>query len=81
MTMLVQPQFRVWTGCLNSVQVEYIEQDGIITTKATQKNADWGLARLSSKEPGTTTYTYDDSAGAGTCAYIVDTGIDITHPV
>ncbi|KAK6063882.1 serine protease precursor [Seiridium cupressi] len=60
--------------------VDYIEQDGIVTIKATQKNADWGLARLSSKTPGSTTYTYDDSAGSGTCAYIVDTGIDITHP-
>lgn len=51
-----------------------------MTTKATQENADWGLARLSNNEPGSTTYTYDDSAGDGTCAYIIDTGIDTTHP-
>ncbi|KAK7946143.1 peptidase S8/S53 domain-containing protein [Apiospora aurea] len=60
--------------------VEYIEQDAIMTIKATQRNADWGLARMSSKKAGSTTYTYDDSAGEGTCAYIVDTGIDIEHP-
>lgn len=66
---------------LTSLQVEYIEQDAIMTIKATQSNADWGLARLSSSKPGATTYVYDESAGEGTCAYIVDTGIDIEHPV
>lgn len=60
--------------------VDYIEQDAIVTITASQQNADWGLARLSSKKAGSTTYTYDDSAGAGTCAYVVDTGIDVQHP-
>ncbi|KAI0127602.1 subtilase [Xylariales sp. AK1849] len=64
----------------NDDSIDYIEQDAIMTIKATQKNADWGLARLSNSQPGSTTYTYDASAGEGTCAYIVDTGIDITHP-
>ncbi|KAF3064315.1 Proteinase T [Daldinia childiae] len=63
----------------NNADVDYIEQDAIITIKATQENADWGLARLSSSEPGSTTYTYDDSAGEGTCAYIIDTGIEVDH--
>lgn len=26
-------------------------------------------------------YTYDESAGEGTCAFVIDTGIDTTHPV
>lgn len=60
--------------------VDYIEQDSIITIDATQEDAPWGLARISSQEPGGTTYTYDESAGAGTCAYILDTGIDVEHP-
>ncbi|KID64093.1 Proteinase T [Metarhizium brunneum] len=60
--------------------VDFIEQDAIMTMYATQPNADWGLARLSSKTPGTTTYTYDDSAGEGTCAFIIDTGIEAGHP-
>ncbi|KAI1844127.1 hypothetical protein JX265_013768 [Neoarthrinium moseri] len=64
----------------NDDSIDYIEQDAIITIKATQRNADWGLARLSNAKSGSTTYTYDDSAGEGTCAYIVDTGIDTTHP-
>ncbi|KAI1641823.1 subtilisin-like protein [Daldinia loculata] len=63
----------------NNADVDYIEQDAIVTIKATQENADWGLARLSSSEPGSTTYTYDDSAGEGTCAYVIDTGIEVDH--
>ncbi|KAI1071584.1 hypothetical protein NW752_001727 [Fusarium irregulare] len=62
--------------------VEYIEQDAVITIKATeeQDNAPWGIARLSSSRPGSKTYTYDESAGEGTCAYVIDTGIDVEHP-
>ncbi|KAI0097066.1 subtilisin-like protein [Daldinia grandis] len=63
----------------NNADVDYIEQDAIVTIKATQENADWGLARLSSSQPGSTTYTYDDTAGEGTCAYIIDTGIEVDH--
>ncbi len=64
----------------NSPKVEYIEHDAIVQASATQTNADWGLARLSNTSPSSTTYTYDDSAGEGVCAYVVDTGIDVTHP-
>lgn len=65
----------------NDPDVDFIEQDAIVTIKTTQTNAPWGLARLSSAQPGGTTYSYDASAGEGTCAYIVDTGIDVDHPV
>ncbi|TRX94902.1 hypothetical protein FHL15_004363 [Xylaria flabelliformis] len=60
--------------------VEYIEHDAIIRASATQTGADWGLARLSNTSPSSSTYTYDDSAGEGVCAYVVDTGIDVDHP-
>ncbi|KAI1505284.1 protease [Biscogniauxia marginata] len=62
--------------------VASIEPDYKISINAlqTQDEAPWGLARISSREPGTTTYTYDDSAGEGTYAYIIDTGIFIDHP-
>ncbi|OAQ63830.1 subtilisin-like protease [Purpureocillium lilacinum] len=63
------------------VGVEFLEKDAVVTISATQQNADWGLARLSSPNPGSTDYTYDDSAGEGTCAYIIDTGVDVQHPV
>ncbi|KAL2255475.1 hypothetical protein VTK26DRAFT_3272 [Humicola hyalothermophila] len=61
--------------------VEYVEEEAIFTINAytSQTNAPWGLARLSSKTPGSTTYTYDSSAGEGTCAYVIDTGIYTGH--
>ncbi|KAF3006546.1 hypothetical protein E8E13_005977 [Curvularia kusanoi] len=31
-------------------------------------------------EPGNMTYIFDDSAGEGTCAYVLDTGIFVEHP-
>jgi subtilisin family serine protease len=46
----------------------------------TQTNATWGLGRLSHKAKGVSTYLYDSSAGTGTCAYIIDTGIFTAHP-
>ncbi|KAF4970333.1 hypothetical protein FSARC_2589 [Fusarium sarcochroum] len=66
----------------NDPNVEYIEQDAFISIKATteQDNAPWGIARLSSDKAGGKTYTYDDTAGEGTCSYIIDTGIDVEHP-
>ncbi|CAZ81041.1 unnamed protein product [Tuber melanosporum] len=67
-------------------EVDFIEPDYKVYTKAliTQKNApSWGLARTSHNErltPDTrTTYTYDSSAGEGTRAYIIDTGILAEH--
>ena len=45
----------------------------------------WGLGSISSRTQMETTdidhqtYVYDDSAGAGTFAYMLDTGIRITH--
>lgn len=46
-----------------------------------QSDAPWGLARLSHREKGSNTYFYDDSAGEGVCAYILDTGVYTEHAV
>jgi subtilisin family serine protease len=64
----------------NHPDVEFIEQDAVINLNAyvTQSGATWGISRISHRE-GTSGYTYDNSAGAGTCAYIVDTGIYTAH--
>jgi subtilisin family serine protease len=64
-------------------QVEYIEKDGImsITDYTTEQGAPWGLARISHRAKGASTYVYDDSAGAGVCAYVIDTGIYTAHSV
>lgn len=44
-----------------------------------QSSAPWGLGAISRKGVSSTSYTYDDSAGAGTCAYVIDTGIYTAH--
>ena len=47
-----------------------------------QLNAPWNLARISRRTAtGNSSYIYDDSAGAGTCVYILDTGIATTQSV
>jgi subtilisin family serine protease len=61
-------------------QVDYIEPDtNVSTQRITQTDAPWGLGRISHREPGSTNYIYDKSAGEGTFSYIIDTGIFIDH--
>ncbi|KAI1470931.1 subtilisin-like protein [Daldinia caldariorum] len=50
-------------------------------TSTTQRDAPWGVASLSSRSKLTNSYTpyhrycYDESAGAGTYAYVLDSGV------
>ncbi|KAF2739730.1 subtilisin-like serine protease-like protein PR1A [Polyplosphaeria fusca] len=71
--------------------VEYIEKDAIVQHFAptgdlvdrayvTQSSSTWGLGRISHVNPGTSSYTYDSTAGQGTCSYVIDTGIYTAHP-
>jgi len=59
-------------------QVEFIEQDSEVKISefVTQPNATWGISRMSHRKPHATDYVYDSSAGEGTCAFILDTGIN-----
>ena len=78
---------------LTAPQVEFIEQDAIITinveeTKSLQdraivqqSGAPWGLGSISHQGQSSTTYVYDSTAGSGTCSYIVDTGMYAAHSV
>jgi oryzin len=45
----------------------------------TQPDATWGLGSISHRETASTEYVYDDTAGEGGYAYIVDTGINAAH--
>ncbi|CRK16505.1 hypothetical protein BN1708_011794 [Verticillium longisporum] len=65
----------------NNPDVAAVEPDQIYTLSAytTQSSAPWGLASISSRTSGATSYRYDNSAGAGTFAYVVDSGILTTH--
>ena len=60
-------------------QVKYVEEDGLVHASATQAGATWGLDRIDQRAlPLNGTYTYN-TTGAGVNAYIIDTGIRITH--
>jgi subtilisin family serine protease len=59
--------------------VAYVAEDGEVSIDATQTGATWGLDRIDQRDlPLSTTYTYNAS-GAGVRAYIIDTGIRVTH--
>lgn len=59
--------------------VDFVEQDRVVRLNATQANATWGLDRLDQRDlPLSSTYSYDET-GAGVKAYIIDTGIRLSH--
>ncbi|MET7440713.1 S8 family peptidase [Streptomyces sp. NPDC004082] len=61
--------------------VASVVQNRTFHINATQTNPpSWGLDRIDQKAlPLDSKYTYPDSAGQGVTAYIVDTGVRITH--
>ncbi|RAR00302.1 subtilisin-like protein [Stemphylium lycopersici] len=82
--------FKAYSGSFDEATIEElkalpevltIEQDFImkISGLVTQTDAPWGLASISSRTTGATSYVYDDSAGDGTFSYVMDTGVRITH--
>ncbi|KAM6483177.1 subtilisin-like serine protease [Trichoderma sp. SZMC 28011] len=62
-------------------EVAYIEADTKVqnTALVAQTNATPGLVRLSNKDVGGQNYVFDTSAASGMTAYVVDTGIRVTH--
>jgi subtilisin family serine protease len=64
---------------LNDSRVAYIEEDQPVSAVTTQPGATWGLDRIDQRDlPVSTTYTYN-ADGTGVTAYIIDTGILLTH--
>ena len=60
-------------------RVQYVEEDAEISLTATQSGATWGLDRVDQRDlPLSTTYTYNTTA-SGVKAYIIDTGIRLSH--
>lgn len=60
--------------------VASVEQNQVVRADATQSSAPWGLDRIDQASlPLSGTYTYPDSAGAGVTAYVIDTGVRISH--
>jgi len=66
-----------------SADVDFIEEDKIMRVAqscASQSNAEWGLDRISERQIDLDgTFHYNSGAGSGVDAYIIDTGILITH--
>ncbi|MEV5435561.1 S8 family serine peptidase [Streptomyces sp. NPDC052682] len=61
--------------------VASVVQDRTFSIAATQPSPpSWGLDRIDQKNlPLNSSYTYPDSAGQGVTAYVIDTGVRITH--
>ncbi|AZM52387.1 peptidase S8 [Streptomyces sp. WAC 01529] len=60
--------------------VASVEQNQRVRTTATQTNAPWGLDRIDqARLPLNGSFTYPDTAGSGVTAYVIDTGVRISH--
>jgi cerevisin len=64
--------------------VLYVEQDSLVYANELQRNAPWGLARVSHRDRLKFTtfskYEFDEkTAGAGVKVYVIDTGVNIQH--
>ncbi|WEV25915.1 S8 family peptidase [Streptomyces sp. 71268] len=61
--------------------VDKVVQNKTFKATGTQDNPpSWGLDRIDQTDTqGDSTYTYPDSAGEGVTAYVIDTGVRVTH--
>ncbi|KAG8937330.1 subtilisin-like serine protease [Tulasnella sp. 418] len=71
----------------NSDKIEAVSEDAMVYTNTVQKNAPWGLQRITQKKKLSKDdtdalnykYSYDGKAGEGVDVYVVDTGIHVKH--
>ena len=76
---VVKADSNALAALLADPRVAYVEQDGIATLDTIQTNATWGIDRVDRRLlPLDTIYTYD-TTGAGVHAYVIDSGLNVTH--
>lgn len=76
---VVKADDKALAALLADPRVAYVEEDGIATLDTIQFNATWGLDRVDRRLlPLDTWYTYD-TTGAGVHAYVIDSGLNVTH--
>ncbi|KAI8381070.1 serine protease 1 [Radiomyces spectabilis] len=66
-----------------SDDVDYVEKDSMVYANELQRDAPWGLARISHRETLTfrdyNKYSYNSDGGKGIKVYVIDTGINVDH--
>jgi serine protease len=76
---VVQANDKALAKLLMDDRIAYVEEDGFVTTAATQTGATWGIDRTDQRDlPLNSTYVYDTTA-SNVHAYIVDTGVLLNH--
>ncbi|MDX8142978.1 S8 family peptidase [Lentzea sp. BCCO 10_0061] len=61
-------------------KVSYVQRNLILSGQTTQWNAPWNLDRIDQRAlPLNAQYTYPNNAAAGVRAYVLDSGVRITH--
>ncbi|KPM46530.1 Alkaline proteinase [Neonectria ditissima] len=69
---LVEPNYEMYLSVAEPEELD----DRALTT---QSSATWGLGTISHRTSGSTSYIYDTTAGSGSYAYVVDSGVLTTH--
>ncbi|KAB2891247.1 MAG: S8 family peptidase, partial [Kofleriaceae bacterium] len=60
-------------------RIAFVQEDGVVHASGTQNGATWGLDRIDqANRPLSGSYVYPNE-GSGVTAYIIDTGIRVTH--
>ncbi|TDZ61490.1 Alkaline proteinase [Colletotrichum trifolii] len=74
---LVEPDYYVYLNfTVEEVTTEEANEKRALTT---QSGAPWGLGSISHRTSGSTQYIYDTTAGANTYAYVIDSGVVVSH--
>ncbi|KAI9228192.1 MAG: subtilisin-like serine protease PR1H [Piptocephalis tieghemiana] len=67
----------------SSPLVQHVERDSVVYASDLQRNAPWGLSRISHRGSLTfrtfNKYAYDPKAGTGVDVFVIDTGINVKH--